>query len=49
MTLFAATTLEWKVDFAQWIDRGIVVAVVLASAVALSLNVADPDLWINRA
>jgi hypothetical protein len=28
-----------------WLDRGVVVAVLLASSVALSLNVADPDLW----
>lgn len=29
----------------QWLDRGIVIAVVLACAVALSLNIVDPDLW----
>src|SRR5687768_8764914 len=32
-------------EIAQWLDWGIVAAVMLASAVALSLNVADPDLW----
>src|SRR5258706_9382817 len=32
-------------DFAVWLDRGIFLAVLLASGVALSLNVADPDLW----
>jgi hypothetical protein len=32
-------------DCARWLDRGIVLAVLLACAVALSLNVADPDLW----
>src|SRR5262245_11743706 len=30
---------------ARWIDRGIIVAVLLSAAVALTLNVADPDLW----
>jgi hypothetical protein len=30
---------------AVWIDRGLLVAVLLAGATALSLNVADPDLW----
>lgn len=28
-----------------WFDRGVLFAVVLAGGVALSLNVADPDLW----
>jgi hypothetical protein len=28
-----------------WIDRGILLAVLLACGVSLSLNVADPDLW----
>lgn len=28
-----------------WFDRGVLAAVILASGVALSLNVADPDLW----
>src|SRR3954451_23023135 len=30
---------------AAWFDRGVLAAVILASGVALSLNVADPDLW----
>lgn len=34
-----------NVDVGAWLDRGMIVAVVVASAVALSLNVADPDLW----
>jgi hypothetical protein len=34
-----------RTDVAQWLDWGIVAAVMLAAAVALSLNVADPDLW----
>jgi hypothetical protein len=29
----------------RWLDRGIVVAVVLACGVALSINIVDPDLW----
>ncbi len=33
------------IPFARWFDRGVIVAVVLACAVAMSLNVADPDLW----
>jgi hypothetical protein len=33
------------VSLPQWLDRGIVVAVVLACGVALSLNIVDPDLW----
>src|SRR5678815_5695212 len=28
-----------------WFDRGVLLAVVLAGGVALSLNLADPDLW----
>ena len=28
-----------------WFDRSVIVAVILASGVALSLNIADPDLW----
>src|SRR5881392_98288 len=34
-----------EADLATWLDRGIFVAVLLACGVALSLNVADPDLW----
>src|ERR1044071_940265 len=30
---------------AVWIDRALVVAVMLSAATALSLNIADPDLW----
>jgi hypothetical protein len=30
---------------ARWLDRGWLVAVWLAGGIALSLNVADPDLW----
>src|ERR1044071_10187902 len=30
---------------AVWIDRALVVAVMLSAATALSLNLADPDLW----
>src|SRR6185369_15005532 len=30
---------------AVWLDRGLVVAVLLSAATTLSLNVADPDLW----
>ncbi len=30
---------------ATWIDRGILLAVLLACGCSLSLNVADPDLW----
>ena len=46
--LFPAMRLDDVVlptDVAQWLDWGIVAAVMLASAVALSLNAADPDLW----
>jgi hypothetical protein len=50
MTLFPSSLSQAvdsnsKVDSAMWLDRGVVAAVLLASAVALSLNVADPDLW----
>lgn len=51
MTLFRLADLrlsqsaEGTVDFAHWLDRSIVLAVLLACAVALSLNVADADLW----
>jgi hypothetical protein len=34
-----------QVDPAKWLDRGVIAAVLLASAVALSLNVVDHDLW----
>lgn len=34
-----------KIDTSQWLDRGIIAAVLLACAVALSLNAADHDLW----
>jgi len=33
------------IDSARWLDRGVIAAVLMASAVALSLNVADHDLW----
>jgi hypothetical protein len=46
MTLFPTTTANSRrIDVSTWIDRGLVIAVVLAAATALSLNVADPDLW----
>src|SRR3954454_15284796 len=46
MTLFSPNlTVDRTVDLGGWLDRGIVAAVVLACGVALSLNVADPDLW----
>jgi hypothetical protein len=46
MTLFAKLrTYQPTSDVSVWIDRGVVAAVVLACGVALSLNVADPDLW----
>src|SRR5262245_12116943 len=45
MTQFPSSDSDQTIDLAQWLDRGIVVAVVLAAGVALSLNVADPDLW----
>ena len=34
-----------SISFATWLDRGVIVAVVLASMVAMSVNLADPDLW----
>jgi hypothetical protein len=46
MTLFPSSAdTDQTIDLAQWLDRGIVAAVILASAVAVSLNVVDPDLW----
>src|SRR5262245_9050018 len=46
MTLFPSSAdADQTIDLAQWLDRGIVAAVIMASAVALSLNVVDPDLW----
>ncbi|HEY2412256.1 MAG TPA: hypothetical protein VGI40_08440 [Pirellulaceae bacterium] len=46
MTLFpSASALRHQLQSATWIDRGLVVAVLLSAATALSLNVADPDLW----
>jgi hypothetical protein len=46
MSLFAKIrTYQPTSDLSVWIDRGVLVAVVLACGVALSLNVADPDLW----
>ncbi len=46
MTLFPATSgLSRQLQPAVWIDRGLIVAVLLSAATALSLNVADPDLW----
>jgi hypothetical protein len=45
MTLFTLPKLNETSNLSAWLDRGIVVAVALACAVALSLNVADPDLW----
>jgi hypothetical protein len=46
MTLFHANSAPAnRVELSTWIDRGLVVAVLLACATALSLNVADPDLW----
>ncbi|QDU28129.1 hypothetical protein ETAA8_32290 [Anatilimnocola aggregata] len=32
-------------NLAAWIDRGLLLAVLLACGCSLSLNVADPDLW----
>jgi hypothetical protein len=37
--------LDTSLDAGEWLDCGIMVAVLLACGVALSLNVADPDLW----
>ena len=34
-----------RLNFARWLDRGVLLLVLLASGTALSLNVADPDLW----
>jgi hypothetical protein len=34
-----------SVPFAVWLDRAIIAAVVLACLVAMSINLADPDLW----
>ena len=34
-----------RADIARWYDRGVLLAVVLAASVALSYNIADPDLW----
>src|SRR5436190_12824304 len=45
MTLFTLPKFDETSNLSAWLDRGIVVAVGLACAVALSLNVADPDLW----
>lgn len=32
-------------DDAVWLDRAIIASILLSCAIALSLNVADPDLW----
>lgn len=47
MKLFATNEEAAEgIDFARWLDRGILAAVVLAGAVAVSsLDRADPDLW----
>jgi hypothetical protein len=46
MTLFPVKLdLGRQLEPAIWIDRGLIVAVLLSAATALSLNVADPDLW----
>jgi hypothetical protein len=45
MTLFCSSNSRNPFDVARWLDRGIIAAVLLAAGVALSLNVADPDLW----
>ncbi len=34
-----------QIPSSTWFDRGVLTAVILASGVALSLNIADPDLW----
>lgn len=41
MTVFLAPRL----DFARFFDRAVLLLVLLACGTALSLNVADPDLW----
>jgi len=41
----AASTFSCRVSPAVWVDRGLIVAVLLSAATVLSLNVADPDLW----
>jgi hypothetical protein len=46
MTLFPRSIdTDRAIDLAWWLDAGLVLAVLLACAVAMSLNVADPDLW----
>jgi len=45
MTIFAPKPVNSPGGIAAWLERGVIVAVLLASSVALSLNVADPDLW----
>jgi hypothetical protein len=46
MTLLSPTPLpQPRFDLPRWLDRGILAAVLLATCVAMSLNVADPDLW----
>lgn len=37
--------ISTRFHLATWIDRGILLAVLLACGCSLSLNVADPDLW----
>ncbi len=37
--------LDRRCGTARWIDRGFLLAVLLACAVAVSPNLADPDLW----
>ena len=34
-----------RANAARWFDRGVLLAVILGASVALSFNVADPDLW----
>jgi hypothetical protein len=46
MTIFSSpATIRRRFDAAIWIDRALILAVILSAATALSLNVADPDLW----
>ncbi len=45
MSLFSFLKLNRDTDLDRWLHRGTLVAVLLACAVALSLNIADPDLW----